>query len=77
MTEHNTQHPSSGLTVCITAGDVYLKFTPLTGPRAMLNIEAFITACGYAVRSEVQTAIIAWCREQKISHGINVLMEGE
>lgn len=65
----------NGLDVHMTAGEVWLKFTPLTGPAAMLNLEALVAVSGHLMREQVQKGIMAWCREIKVEHALEQLIE--
>jgi len=75
MNNGNSRQPP-GLGVHVTAGEVWLKFTPLTGPRGMLNLEALVAACGdYLLRPDVKAAISAWCRETRIGHALDLFTD--
>jgi hypothetical protein len=65
----------NGLDVHVTAGEVWLKFTPLTGPIAILNLEALVAVSGHLMREQVQKGIIAWCRETKVEQALDQLIE--
>jgi hypothetical protein len=65
----------NGLDVHVTAGEVWLKFTPLTGPTAMLNLEALVAVSGHVMREQVRKGIVAWCRETKVEQALDQLIE--
>jgi hypothetical protein len=65
----------NGLDVHVTAGEVWLKFTPLTGPTAILNLEALVAVSGHLMREQVRQGIVAWCRETKVEHALDQLIE--
>jgi hypothetical protein len=65
----------NGLDVLVTAGEVWLKFTPLTGPTGMLNLEALVTVSGHLMRDQVRKGIAAWCREIKVEQALDQLIE--
>jgi hypothetical protein len=65
----------NGLDVHVTAGEVWLKFTPLTGPTAILNLEALVAVSGHLMREQVRNGIVAWCREIKVEQALDQLIE--
>ena len=72
-TESRTDN--NGLDVHVTAGEVWLKFTPLTGPTAILNLEALVAVSGHVMRDQVRKGIEAWCREIKVEQALDRLIE--
>jgi hypothetical protein len=65
----------NGLDVHVTAGEVWLKFTPLTGPTAILNLEALVAVSGHLMREQVRNGIVTWCREIKVEQALDQLIE--
>ena len=65
----------NGLHIHVTAGEVWLKFTPLTGPTAILNLEALVAVSGHLMREQVRKGIMAWCRETKVEQALDQLIE--
>jgi hypothetical protein len=65
----------NGLDIHVTAGEVWLKFTPLTGPTAILNLEALVAVSGHLMREQVRKGIVAWCRQVKVAQALDQLIE--
>jgi hypothetical protein len=65
----------NGLDIHVTAGEVWLKFTPLTGPTAILNLEALVAVSGHLMREQVRNGIVAWCRQVKVAQALDQLIE--